>query len=95
MLAVIELDDRTHDGDKDSKRDDMPASAGYRIVCRISKTTPDKATIRAELPRRAIRAEFSGRASDSCLVEAQAQPQTTAHKRMECSIGSISAQAGS
>lgn len=49
IVAIIELDDRTHDSGKDAKRDDMLQSAGYRIVRWHSKNKPDSATIRAEL----------------------------------------------
>jgi hypothetical protein len=53
VVAVIELDDRTHDSEKDSKRDAMLASAGYRIIRWQSKTKPDIAKIRAELTKTA------------------------------------------
>jgi hypothetical protein len=49
IVAVIELDDRTHDNDKDAKRDAMLASAGYKIVRWNSKAKPDAATIRSQL----------------------------------------------
>jgi hypothetical protein len=49
VLAVIELDDRTHDSDKDARRDAMLQSAGYRIVRWNSKAKPDGAAIRAAL----------------------------------------------
>lgn len=49
IVAIIELDDRTHDSGKDAKRDEMLQSAGYRIVRWHSKTKPDVAAIRAEL----------------------------------------------
>jgi hypothetical protein len=49
IVAVIELDDRTHDTDKDARRDDMLKSAGYRIVRWNSKTKPDAVAIRATL----------------------------------------------
>jgi very-short-patch-repair endonuclease len=49
IVAIIELDDRTHDGDKDAKRDLMLASAGYRIIRWHSKTKPEVAAIRSEL----------------------------------------------
>jgi hypothetical protein len=49
IVAIIELDDRTHDTAKDSKRDVMLASAGYRVVRWNSKSKPDAATIRAAL----------------------------------------------
>ena len=49
VIAVIELDDRTHDAGRDAKRDAMLGSAGYRIVRWNSKTKPDAAAIRAAL----------------------------------------------
>lgn len=49
IVAIIELDDRTHDGDNDAKRDSMLAGAGYRIIRWHSKTKPEIAAIRAEL----------------------------------------------
>jgi hypothetical protein len=49
IVAIIELDDRTHDADKDARRDEMLRSAGYRTVRWNSKTKPDAAAIRAQL----------------------------------------------
>jgi hypothetical protein len=49
ILAIIELDDRTHDVDKDARRDDMLKSAGYRTIRWHSKTKPDVEAIRAQL----------------------------------------------
>lgn len=49
IVAVIELDDRTHNPDKDSRRDEMLESAGYRVVRWVSKAKPDAAAIRAAL----------------------------------------------
>lgn len=49
IVAIVELDDRTHDADKDSKRDAMLASAGYRVVRWHSKAKPGAAAIRAQL----------------------------------------------
>lgn len=49
IVAIIELDDRTHDGDKDDKRDAMLAEAGYRIIRWHSKAKPETSTIRDEL----------------------------------------------
>jgi len=49
IVSIIELDDRTHDAQKDAKRDVMLASAGYRVVRWNSKIKPDPATIRSEL----------------------------------------------
>ncbi len=49
VVAIIELDDRTHDSAKDARRDAMLASAGYRIIRWTSKAKPDAAAIRATL----------------------------------------------
>ena len=49
IIAIIELDDRTHDQEKDEKRDAMLASAGYKIVRWHSKSKPDAAAIRKQL----------------------------------------------
>jgi hypothetical protein len=49
IVAIIELDDRSHDSDKDEKRDAMLVSAGYRIIRWQSKNKPDAATIRKQL----------------------------------------------
>ena len=49
VVAIIELDDRTHDSEKDTKRDSMLAGAGYRIVRWNSKTKPDATVIRSQL----------------------------------------------
>jgi hypothetical protein len=49
IMAIIELDDRTHNSGEDTKRDSMLASAGYKIVRWHSKTKPDAAAIRAAL----------------------------------------------
>ena len=49
IMAVIELDDKTHNADKDLKRDSMLTGAGYRVVRYQSKTKPDGASIRADL----------------------------------------------
>lgn len=56
VVAIIELDDRTHDADKDAKRDATLGSAGYRIVRWSSKTKPDAAAMRAELMRPSLAA---------------------------------------
>lgn len=49
IKAIIELDDRTHDSEKDAKRDAMLASAGFETIRWNSKTKPDIAAIRARL----------------------------------------------
>lgn len=49
IVAIIELDDRTHNEEKDAKRDAMLQSAGYKTVRWHSKNKPDAAAIRAEL----------------------------------------------
>ena len=40
ILAIVELDDRTHNPDKDSKRDQMLGEAGYKIIRWQSKAKP-------------------------------------------------------
>jgi very-short-patch-repair endonuclease len=49
IVAIIELDDRTHNSEKDAKRDAMLASAGYKTVRWHSKAKPGASAIRAEL----------------------------------------------
>ena len=49
IIAVIELDDRTHNSHKDKIRDEMVTSAGYRVVRWDSRHKPDSDRIRAEL----------------------------------------------
>lgn len=49
IVAIIELDDRTHNSDKDGRRDAMLSSAGYKVVRWKSKSKPDAAAIRVEL----------------------------------------------
>lgn len=49
VVAVIELDDRTHDSAKDAARDAMLGSAGYRVVRWHSKNKPDATAMRATL----------------------------------------------
>jgi len=45
VLAVIELDDRTHNAEKDRARDAMMAKAGFRTIRWDSRSKPDVATI--------------------------------------------------
>jgi hypothetical protein len=49
IVAIIELDDRTHNEAKDAKRDAMLTSAGYRSIRWNSKAKPDASAIRAAL----------------------------------------------
>ena len=49
VIALIELDDRTHVASKDTARDAMTASAGYRTLRFESRAKPDTAQIRAAL----------------------------------------------
>ena len=49
IVAIVELDDRTHDSARDAKRDAMLISAGYRVVRWQSKAKPDLQTIREVL----------------------------------------------
>ena len=46
VLAVIELDDRTHDPEKDRKRDALMAKAGFRTIRWDSRSKPDVGAIR-------------------------------------------------
>lgn len=49
LIAVVELDDRTHDAKKDAIRDAHLASAGVRTVRFQSKAKPDASAIRTTL----------------------------------------------
>lgn len=49
IVAVIELDDRTHDTQKDAQRDKMLLQAGYRVMRWHSRRKPDLQTIRHTL----------------------------------------------
>lgn len=40
VLAVVELDDKTHNNEKDGKRDSMLEQAGYKVVRWHSKKKP-------------------------------------------------------
>jgi very-short-patch-repair endonuclease len=46
VLAVVELDDRTHQNDKDAKRDAMLEQAGYKVIRWDSKNKPTAEQIR-------------------------------------------------
>ena len=50
VLAVVELDDRTHNAERDAKRDTMLLSAGYRTLRFPSKRKPSEAEIAAFFP---------------------------------------------
>jgi very-short-patch-repair endonuclease len=50
VLAVVELDDRTHNAERDAKRDNMLLSAGYRTLRFPSKRKPSEAEIAAFFP---------------------------------------------
>ena len=45
IVAIIELDDRTHNAEKDAKRDAMLQQAGYRVMRWTSKSKPATAEI--------------------------------------------------
>lgn len=49
IVAIIELDDRSHDAARDARRDAMLQQAGYRTVRFQSKHKPDRAAIIAAL----------------------------------------------
>jgi very-short-patch-repair endonuclease len=54
VVALVELDDRTHRLEKDAARDAMTAAAGYVTLRYRSREKPEPKAIRAEL--RAIHA---------------------------------------
>jgi very-short-patch-repair endonuclease len=49
VLALIELDDRTHSSAKDAKRDAMTAAAGYRTIRLPSRPSPTAESVRAAM----------------------------------------------
>lgn len=49
IVAIVELDDRTHSSDKDGKRDAMLEEAGYKILRFNSKKKPTEAEIASKL----------------------------------------------
>ena len=49
VVAVIELDDRTHDSAKDQSRDAMLREGGYKVIRWQSKAKPDALVIRQAL----------------------------------------------
>ncbi|MER2511966.1 MAG: DUF2726 domain-containing protein [Nitrosomonas ureae] len=49
VIAIVELDDRTHVAEKDAARDAMTASAGYRTLRYQSKAKLDPAAIRRDI----------------------------------------------
>jgi hypothetical protein len=46
VVALIELDDRTHRAARDAKRDAMTAAAGYRTIRIPSRPRPDESSVR-------------------------------------------------
>ncbi|MGN5048525.1 DUF2726 domain-containing protein [Aeromonas sp. 23P] len=52
VIAIVELDDKTHNSEKDAKRDAMIEQAGYRVIRWNSKTKPtlDEIRQRIEMP---------------------------------------------
>ena len=49
IVAIIELDDKTHSGNKDAARGSITADAGYKTIRWHSKNKPDAAEIRSKL----------------------------------------------
>lgn len=49
VVAIVELDDRTHVASKDQARDGITAAAGYRTVRFQARRKPDATEIRREL----------------------------------------------
>lgn len=45
IIAIVELDDVTHDPEKDAKRDKMLSGAGYKLIRWHSRNKPDRAAI--------------------------------------------------
>ncbi|GGD98318.1 DUF2726 domain-containing protein [Caballeronia grimmiae] len=63
LVAVAELDDRTHDAARDAVRDGYLASAGVRTVRFQSKAKPDEKGIRAALYPPETRVQATERSS--------------------------------
>ena len=66
LLAVIELDDRTHNTAKDNKRDEMLREGGYHVIRWQSTAKPDATAIRDAL------AATTSQRADSPLMSKQA-----------------------
>jgi very-short-patch-repair endonuclease len=49
VLALIELDDRTHNAAKDRSRDEITKAAGYRTVRFAAGKRPDRVTVREQI----------------------------------------------
>lgn len=49
VIAIVELDDRTHESDKDAKRDRMLIDAGYAVIRWPSKNKPSVELIREQV----------------------------------------------
>lgn len=63
VLALVELDDRSHDGTKDRARDEITPAAGYRTIRLPADKRPDRASVRAQVLAGLSRAESVGRAN--------------------------------
>lgn len=48
-VAIVELDDRSHNTERDQKRDAMLQSAGYRVIRWDSRKKPSEEEIRARI----------------------------------------------
>lgn len=51
VLLIVELDDSTHDGDRDRARDEITRSAGYATMRIRGRSARDAAHVEAELRR--------------------------------------------
>ena len=49
IIAIIELDDSSHDPEKDAYRDSLLSQAGYRVIRWHSRNKPNRTQIRQEL----------------------------------------------
>lgn len=58
LIAVVELDDRTHSSDKDKRRDERLLQAGLRTVRFQSKSKPDIEALRKAILSVAVAAEM-------------------------------------
>jgi len=74
VLAVIELDDRTHNATRDNKRDEMLRQAGYKVVRWESTRKPEAAAIRDALVATTSRGAASASISDAVTARRAGRP---------------------
>jgi len=76
VLAIVELDDRSHSIEKDKKRDQMLESAGYKLMRWQSKKKPTEEEIRTEF----IQLLKTGSSRNAPVVEKAGSPVLPATK---------------